>query len=66
MLRVLASEAREPRPGFATFTADALAAWREVNTAADFKAAAAALHPLVGSLPLLLHHRVGALHPLGP
>lgn len=47
-----------PLPETAGFTAEALAAWRELNTAADFTEVAAELHNLVHSLPLLLHHKV--------
>ena len=53
-----AGERQAPLPGAACFTAESLAAWRELNTAADFTEAAAELHNLVASLPLLLHHKV--------
>jgi len=52
-----------PLPGTAGFTAEALAAWRELNTAADFTEVAAELHNLVHSLPLLLHHKVRMAFP---
>jgi hypothetical protein len=53
-----AGERQAPLPGAACFTAESLAAWRELNTAADFTKVAAELHNLVASLPLLLHHKV--------
>jgi hypothetical protein len=53
-----AGERQAPLPGAACFTAESLAAWRELNTAADFTEVSAELHNLVASLPLLLHHKV--------
>ncbi len=57
--RTAAGARQAPLPGAASFTAEVLAAWRELNTAADFTAVAAEVHNLVHSLPLLLHHKVG-------
>lgn len=57
--RRAAGARQEPLPGAACFTAESLAAWRELNTAADFTEVAAEIHNLASSLPLLLHHKVG-------
>ncbi|PNH02860.1 Small subunit processome component 20, partial [Tetrabaena socialis] len=47
-------------PGGATWLADALGQWRELNSAAHFLQTAAALQPFSHSLPLLLHSREDA------
>lgn len=53
-----------PLPGATCFTQEALASWRELNTAGDFTEVAAEIHNLVQSLPLLVHHGVRhSLHP---
>lgn len=57
--RRAAGQRRAPLPGAACFTAEALSAWRELNTAADFTEVAAEIHNLASNLPLLLHHKVG-------
>ena len=49
----------EPLPGAASFFQEALQRLRELHTTGDFLQAAAALNPLVQTLPQLVHHRVG-------
>lgn len=50
----------EPLPGASSFFQEELQKQRELHTAADFLQAAAALNPLVQTLPQLLHHKVCA------
>lgn len=54
--RRAASRRQAPLPGATCFTQEALAAWRELNTAADFTEVATEIHNMVQSLPLLVHH----------
>lgn len=56
--RRAAGERQAPLPGAGCFAAEALGAWRELNTAADFAESAAEVHNWVQSLPLLVHHAV--------
>jgi len=55
--RSLARVAAAPAPGSASFTHEALQAWREACSGPHFLAAAAALTPLTQTLPQLLHHQ---------
>jgi len=55
--RSLARVRAEPAPGSASFTQEALQAWREACSGPHFLAAAAALTPLTQTLPQLLHHQ---------
>jgi U3 small nucleolar RNA-associated protein 20 len=51
----------EPLPGATSFFQEELQKMRELHTTSDFLQAAAALHPLVQTLPQLVHHQVRQL-----
>lgn len=48
----------EPLPGATSFFQEELQKLRELHTTSDFLQAAAALNPLVQTLPQLVHHKV--------
>jgi U3 small nucleolar RNA-associated protein 20 len=48
----------EPLAGASTFFQEELKKQRELHTAGDFLQAAAAINPLVQTLPQLIHHKV--------
>lgn len=48
----------EPLPGATSFFQEELQKMRELHTTSDFLQAAAALNPLVQTLPQLVHHQV--------
>jgi U3 small nucleolar RNA-associated protein 20 len=66
VFRSLGPKRADPLPGTSSFFQERLAAWRELNAAADWLEAAALLHPLCHSLPQLLHHQADVLDILLP
>jgi len=62
--RSLARVAAAPAPGSASFTQEALQAWREACSGPAYLAAAAALTPLTHTLPQLLHHQARRAPPV--
>ena len=64
MYRSLGPKRSEPLPGSSSFFQEHLNKWRELNSAADFTEAAAALQPLVLTLPQLVHHKEEVLQVL--
>lgn len=46
-----------PLHGAPSFTSEALAKWRELNSAEHFLEVAAAISPMCETLPLLVHHK---------